>query len=110
MMTESKRYPRLAVLALLLAPPSIGAQEVVTATASATMPSYGVILATSPLAPVGSGVSGWDHLAGTVTVRQNGPWRLEVQHDAEAGSPARVHAGVRTVVEGVSVEVPTGGW
>lgn len=69
-----------AVLTLLAGPLArLPAQLLRVNTASASIPSFGAILNTSALVAGTRESTGNIYVSGSVTLRQNGPWRLQVK-------------------------------
>ena len=78
--THSRPLLLGAVLMLLSGPLlELPAQLLRVNTASTSIPSFGAILNTSPLVAGAREPSGDIYVSGTVTLRQNGPWRLQVK-------------------------------
>lgn len=92
----------LALLGLAGAAPA-SAQVVRLTTASAVIGSLGQVLGTSSLAVGAREKSGDLNVHGTVTVRHNGPYRLEVRLSAPFTDKNKPN-----VVNTVSVQTPTG--
>jgi hypothetical protein len=83
-----------------------GAQLTRTNEVTANVASVGVVLAVSPLQSGPREPSGDLQVSGTVTVRQNGSFQLQVR----LTTPFTTRDGANTVVNEVLVRVPGGAW
>lgn len=104
-----------AVIAAMLSATPAGAQLLRTNTARASMPSYGMILGVSALSKGTREPTGNIYVLGNVTVRHNGPWRLQVKLTTpfvdKAGNKVKATNEVRVLLaNGSYATVTTGAW
>lgn len=105
-----------AALVLMAAPTAtLSGQLLRVNTANANLPSFGAILNTSPLVAGLREPTGNIYVSGTVTLRQNGPWALQVKLTTPfvdvAGNKVKATNEVRVLLaNNTYATVGTGAW